>query len=163
MHSISGHFEAWVGDRPPPPAPRPERPRPYRSLALPAWPQSTSAARPKWPPCRPGRGHQARNLSVHALWHCQDYGAQGHARRGERRETRRPLSGHAQAGAGDGRIQKWHATPANLQGPQVPTTSSHYHRFKPKDRVTLARLRQQNQSTRAIARRLQHSPGTISR
>ena len=45
----------------------------------------------------------------------------------------------------------------------MPTTSSHYHQLKPEDRVTIASLRQQNHSVRAISRQLHRSPATISR
>ncbi|WP_232476477.1 MULTISPECIES: helix-turn-helix domain-containing protein [unclassified Acidovorax] len=45
----------------------------------------------------------------------------------------------------------------------MPTTSSHYHQLQPEDRVTIASLRQQNHSVRAIARQLHRSPVTISR
>lgn len=45
----------------------------------------------------------------------------------------------------------------------MPTTSSHYHQLQPEDRVTIASLKQQNHSVRAIARQLQRSPATISR
>ncbi len=40
---------------------------------------------------------------------------------------------------------------------------SHYRQLQPEDRVTLASLRQQNISIRAIARQLQRCPSTISR
>ncbi|MBN0530403.1 IS30 family transposase [Pseudomonas aeruginosa] len=45
----------------------------------------------------------------------------------------------------------------------MTTTSSHYHQLKPEDRVTIASLRQQNHSVRAISRQLHRSPATISR
>lgn len=45
----------------------------------------------------------------------------------------------------------------------MPSTSSHYHQLQPEDRVTIASLKQQNYSVRAIARQLHRSPGTISR
>ena len=45
----------------------------------------------------------------------------------------------------------------------MPTTSSHYHQLQPEDRVTIASLKQQNHSVRAIARQLHRSPATISR
>ena len=45
----------------------------------------------------------------------------------------------------------------------MPTASSHYHQLKPEDRVTIASLRQQNHSVRAISRQLHRSPATISR
>ena len=45
----------------------------------------------------------------------------------------------------------------------MPTASSHYHQLQPEDRVTIASLRQQNHSVRAIARQLHRSPATISR
>ncbi|EER61935.1 integrase, catalytic region [Acidovorax delafieldii 2AN] len=45
----------------------------------------------------------------------------------------------------------------------MPTASSHYHQLQPEDRVTIASLKQQNHSNRAIARQLHRSPATISR
>ena len=45
----------------------------------------------------------------------------------------------------------------------MPSASSHYHQLQPEDRVTIANLRQQNHSVRAIARQLHRSPATISR
>ena len=45
----------------------------------------------------------------------------------------------------------------------MPSASSHYHQLQPEDRVTIASLRQQNHSVRAIARQLHRSPATISR
>ena len=45
----------------------------------------------------------------------------------------------------------------------MPTASSHYHLRQPEDRVTIASLRQQNHSVRAIARQLRRSPATFSR
>ena len=45
----------------------------------------------------------------------------------------------------------------------MPTASSHYHQLQPEDRVTIASLKQQNHSVRAIARQLHRSPATISR
>lgn len=44
-----------------------------------------------------------------------------------------------------------------------PSRSSHYSQLQPEDRVTIASLRQQNYSVRAIARQLLRSPATISR
>ena len=46
---------------------------------------------------------------------------------------------------------------------QTPTRSSHYSQLQPEDRVTIASLKQQNFSVRAIARQLLRSPATISR
>ena len=44
-----------------------------------------------------------------------------------------------------------------------PSRSSHYSQLQPEDRVTIASLKQQNYSVRAIARQLLRSPATISR
>lgn len=44
-----------------------------------------------------------------------------------------------------------------------PSRSSHYSQLQPEDRVTIASLKQQNFSVRAIARQLRRSPATISR
>lgn len=44
-----------------------------------------------------------------------------------------------------------------------PSRSSHYSQLQPEDRVTIASLKQQNYSVRAIARQLRRSPATISR
>ncbi len=44
-----------------------------------------------------------------------------------------------------------------------PSRSSHYSPLQPEDRVTIASLKQQNYSVRAIARQLRRSPATISR
>ena len=46
---------------------------------------------------------------------------------------------------------------------QTPTRSSHNSQLQPEDRVTIASLKQQNFSVRAIARQLLRSPATISR
>jgi IS30 family transposase len=45
----------------------------------------------------------------------------------------------------------------------MPSTNSHYHQLQPEDRVSIASLKQQNFSVRAIARQLQRSPSAISR
>jgi IS30 family transposase len=44
-----------------------------------------------------------------------------------------------------------------------PSRSSHYSQLQPEDRVTIASLKQQNFSVRAIARQLLRSPATIGR
>jgi IS30 family transposase len=44
-----------------------------------------------------------------------------------------------------------------------PSRSSRYSQLQPEDRVTIASLKQQNYSVRAIARQLLRSPATISR
>ena len=43
------------------------------------------------------------------------------------------------------------------------SSASHYVQLQPEDRVTIASLKQQNYSVRAIARQLRRSPATISR
>ena len=45
----------------------------------------------------------------------------------------------------------------------MQSSPSHYHQLQPEDRVTIASLKQQNYSVRAIARQLRRSPTTISR
>nr|WP_245901621.1 helix-turn-helix domain-containing protein [Simplicispira suum] len=45
----------------------------------------------------------------------------------------------------------------------MQATSSHCQQLQPEDRVTIASLKQQNHSVRAIARQLRRSPATISR
>ena len=45
----------------------------------------------------------------------------------------------------------------------MQSSPSHYHQLQPEDRVTIASLKHQNYSVRAIARQLRRSPTTISR
>ena len=45
----------------------------------------------------------------------------------------------------------------------MQSSPCHYHQLQPEDRVTIASLKQQNYSVRAIARQLRRSPTTISR
>ena len=51
----------------------------------------------------------------------------------------------------------------SLSGPQMPSTNARYHQLQREDRVSIASLKQQSVSVRAIARQLQRSPSTISR
>ena len=51
----------------------------------------------------------------------------------------------------------------SLSGPQMPSTNARYHQLQREDRVSIASLKQQNVSVRAITPQLQRSPSTFSR